>query len=108
MVAIRNFQSQSLSIWLLGSCCVWAYTVAPNRRIMNFIGGMAIWTVTALQYLLSEFNKATCQNILAGLANLFCRCPDQQQYRIVGFRQFCIRAAAPDDINLRGKFVDDG
>lgn len=39
---------------------------------------------------------------------LLCRCPDQQQYRIVGFRQFRIRAAAPDDINLRGKFVDDG
>ena len=45
---------------------------------------------------------------LAGLANLLCRCPDQQQYRIVGFRQFCIRAAAPDDIYLRGKFVYDG
>ena len=38
---------------------------------------------------------------------LLCRCPDQQQYRIVGFRQFCIRAAAPDDIYLRGKFVND-
>lgn len=39
---------------------------------------------------------------------LLCRCPDQQQNRIVGFRQFCIRAAAPDDIYLRGKFVYDG
>lgn len=39
---------------------------------------------------------------------LLCRCPDQQQNRIIGFRQFRIRAAAPDDINLRGKFVDDG
>lgn len=39
---------------------------------------------------------------------LLCRCPDQQQNRIIGFRQFRIRAAAPDDINLRGKFVYDG
>lgn len=45
---------------------------------------------------------------LAGLANLLCRCSDQQQYRIVGFSQFRIRAATPDDIYLRGKFVDDG
>lgn len=39
---------------------------------------------------------------------LLRRCPDQQQNRIVGFRQFRIRAAAPDDIYLRGKFVNDG
>ena len=39
---------------------------------------------------------------------LLCGCPDQQQNRIVGFRQFCICAATPDDIYLRGKFVDDG
>ena len=35
---------------------------------------------------------------LAGLANLLCRCPDQQQNRIVGCLQFYIRAAAPDDM----------
>ena len=45
---------------------------------------------------------------LAGLANLLCRCPDQQQNRIVGCLQFYIRAAASDDIYLRGKFMDDG
>lgn len=39
---------------------------------------------------------------------LLRRCPDQQQNRNVGFSQFCIRAATPDDIYLRGKFVDDG
>ena len=39
---------------------------------------------------------------------LLRRCPDQQQNRNVGFSQFCIHAATPDDIYLRGKFVDDG
>lgn len=39
---------------------------------------------------------------------LLRRCPDQQQNRIVGFSQCFIRTAAPDDIYLRGKFVDDG
>lgn len=43
-----------------------------------------------------------------GITTLFSLRTDQQQNRIVGFRQFCIRAAAPDDINLRGKFMDDG
>ena len=45
---------------------------------------------------------------LADLAKLLCGFSDQQQYRIVGFSQFRSRAAAPDDINLLGKFVNDG
>ena len=45
----EKFQSQSLSIWLLVSCCAWAYIVAPNRRIMNFIRFVAIWAVIASQ-----------------------------------------------------------
>ena len=26
----------SLSIWLLGDWCIWVYTIAPNKRVMNF------------------------------------------------------------------------
>ena len=91
-----------------------------NRKIQQVAATMAIedmyMSKDCLQGLIDVANgtkqgvmeelKAT--DMMAGLANLLCRCPDQQQNRIVGCLQFYIRAAAPDDIYLRGKFMDDG
>ena len=54
---------------LVAVCLFKPYTLAWNRRLMNFIEFPVTWAVITPQYLLSEFDKAICQYVLAGLAN---------------------------------------